>query len=142
MALPPERPCQGGCGTSLAGRRSDAKWCGNSCRTRAYKARDRPRYLANKSAWHASRGRWLRHGLDPDKAIKMLASGCAICQAPFTRPEDAKVDHDHAHCPGQTGCAVCVRALLCNGCNATIGFAEEDADRLRRAAAYIEEHRS
>lgn len=38
---------------------------------------------------------------------------CASCGA----VEDLQIHHDHACCPGETGCARCVEGYLCRGCN-------------------------
>jgi hypothetical protein len=63
---------------------------------------------------------------------------CAICHRPETRvirgcPSPLTVDHDHG-----TGA---VRKLLCHRCNASLGFMDENPDRLRAMAAYIEAHK-
>lgn len=53
---------------------------------------------------------------------------CAICK----RPEGEKalcVDHDH-----NTGE---VRGLLCNSCNAMLGYAGDNTEILRRAIYYV-----
>lgn len=60
---------------------------------------------------------------------------CAICNRPESRRDRGgkikrlSMDHDH-----RTGTP---RALLCNSCNATLGFAEDDPARLEAAAQYL-----
>lgn len=62
---------------------------------------------------------------------------CAICRKPEDRTirgvvVPLVVDHNH-----KTGI---VRALLCHRCNASIGFLNENPDRMRAMAAYVEYH--
>ena len=67
---------------------------------------------------------------------------CRICRQEFTAYRRVHVDHDHACCPQRAqSCGRCVRALLCEDCNLSIGRMRDDPDRLRRAADYLEEHR-
>ena len=77
-----------------------------------------------------------RHGLTEEGYKKLLEyqGGRCICgsDGPFV------VDHDHSCCPGKTGCAKCVRGLLCQACNSAIGFARDDAVLLRQLADYLE----
>lgn len=54
---------------------------------------------------------------------------CAICDDTFDDERYPCVDHCHA-----TGK---VRSLLCNGCNAAIGFLKDDPDRCTAAAKYL-----
>jgi len=54
--------------------------------------------------------------------------GCAVCGK---RPGDVKLHTDHAHLTGEC------RGLLCWTCNATIGRARDDANRLATAAIYL-----
>lgn len=78
------------------------------------------------------------YGLTADEyqALVERADGrCEVCrQAPATEgPPTVRhlhVDHDHA-----TGV---VRGLLCHGCNSALGACQDDADRLRALADYIE----
>ena len=132
------RSCQS-CETPIpATARADAIYCSGTCRSRARKDRDRTAHRARRAAWHARRGRWLRHGLDPDVAEAMLEFGCAACGVAFANPVDAKVDHDHSCCPGEYGCAQCVRGLLCSGCNIALGCVRDNPERLRALADYLE----
>ena len=71
------------------------------------------------------------HGLTADERealIALQAGACAICRRPSTRLE---VDHDHRHCPGSTGCRLCVRGMLCGRCNTALGrFGDQLIPRL------------
>lgn len=50
------------------------------------------------------------------------------------------VDHDHTCCSGPYGCERCVRGFLCMKCNTAVGMMEDDADKARGLAKYIERH--
>ena len=56
---------------------------------------------------------------------------CAICRT--DDPGNHKgsgwvVDHDHRCCPRSKTCGRCVRAILCNVCNVTVGYIENHPD--------------
>ena len=76
---------------------------------------------------------------------EMLATqegGCALCQkTPEENGKKLSVDHDHACCPGKRSCGKCVRGLLCDACNHSIGRMDDDVERLQAAINYIKEHR-
>jgi recombination endonuclease VII len=60
---------------------------------------------------------------------------CAICGSSDSGRKGTPglhVDHDHA--------SGSVRALLCNQCNAVLGYAKDSSDRLRNAAQYLDFH--
>lgn len=71
------------------------------------------------------------YGLSEEELHELYAKQdgrCAICK----RPEGEKalcVDHDH-----DTGE---VRGLLCNSCNAMLGYAGDNTEILRRAIYYV-----
>jgi hypothetical protein len=70
-----------------------------------------------------------KYGLSYERYLQMLAEQkgcCMICHRLMDAP---KVDHDHD--TGQ------VRDLLCNECNAGIGFFREDASIMESALAYL-----
>lgn len=49
------------------------------------------------------------------------------------------VDHDHSCCPERHHtCGKCVRGILCGSCNRTLGHANDDPERLRGLAEYLE----
>ena len=70
-----------------------------------------------------------KYGLTLEEFDELLASqggGCAICG----KPDADNVDHDHA-----TGR---VRGILCWNCNIAIGQLEDDSDRARAVAEYLD----
>lgn len=68
-------------------------------------------------------------------AMLVSQSGrCACCSDPMVAP---CIDHDHAHCPGETGCPECVRGMLCQACNFMIGHAADDPNRLTAGVVYL-----
>ncbi|MBD5603569.1 MAG: endonuclease VII domain-containing protein [Candidatus Eremiobacteraeota bacterium] len=70
------------------------------------------------------------------EAMRIAQGGrCAICGyiPPDSRPRLA-VDHDHK--------TNRVRALLCSNCNTGLGMLDDDPERLRAAAAYLERFRA
>lgn len=77
-----------------------------------------------------------QYGLTHDQYDAMVSeqSGvCAICMKPERLSDGVlRVDHDH-----KTGA---VRALLCHACNSAIGILDENPDRMRAMAAYVERH--
>lgn len=95
----------------------------------------RPLYLSiAKRAW--------KYGITSDQYLGMLEEQrgrCAVCSDPIDA-RTAYVDHDHRCCSESKACGGCVRGLLCNRCNAFLGMALDDPDRLRRGAAYLESH--
>lgn len=115
---------------------------------RAHYVKNGDKIRAYHREWHKRKGALHRkdhyikcvYGLSLEDYRRMAAQQndrCAICD---TTPKTPKgrlfplyVDHDHA-----TGA---VRALLCNRCNAALGFLE-DTSWVSRAQAYLHEHAS
>jgi hypothetical protein len=90
---------------------------------------------------YKSRAKHLRkhYGLSPDQVITMRdrqENRCAICRVDMAPPGSGATAMvvDHCHATNR------VRALLCNHCNRVLGFARDDANVLRSAAAYLDEH--
>ena len=72
-----------------------------------------------------------RYGLTMEEYTSILAKGCALCQT-----QNVRIVMDHDHRNGK------VRAALCDNCNRGLGSFHDDPERMRRAAAYIEEWRA
>lgn len=88
------------------------------------------------------RGRHLlaKYGLTVEAYEQMLVEqggGCAICEKPAPEGRRLSVDHDHACCPGEKTCGLCVRGLLCITCNVWLGF-YENRDWVARADEYLQ----
>lgn len=70
-----------------------------------------------------------RHGLTRTEAASLVeGKSCEICGAPA-------IAADHNHQTGE------IRGPLCRGCNLGLGQFEDEPDRLRAAADYLERHR-
>lgn len=78
-------------------------------------------------------------GMTDEQYMQMyVAQGgvCKSCKQAETVTRDGRVRWlcvDHCHVTGR------VRGLLCVGCNTAIGYARDRAERLRAAAAYLDE---
>lgn len=75
--------------------------------------------------------------------LESQGGGCAICGGDNfgdSRLGRFHIDHDHSCC-AEVGvsCGKCVRGLLCRGCNTALGNFGDDAERLVRAAEYLNE---
>lgn len=71
-------------------------------------------------------------GLSVDEVRAAWSSFCAICgtTTPGGRYGTFHIDHDHNTNE--------VRGVLCYKCNSVLGFAEDDADRLKAAIRYLQ----
>lgn len=107
---------------------------------RTYYARNAEARCASSNAWKrrnrehvALYARLRRYGLTREEFEEMRArqaGACAACGGSMAGPRNEHIDHCH-----ETGR---VRALLCYRCNITLGMVQEDADRLRALAGYVE----
>ena len=78
-----------------------------------------------------------KYGITAEGLAALIASQgglCAICGVVFEKGRSPHVDHDHAS--GAT------RGALCRSCNLALGMLRDDPSVLRRAAEYLEKHRS
>lgn len=91
---------------------------------------------------HSRDGRYNRkhlYGLTPDAILLLLTaadSACEVCATPLDE-KSARIDHDHACCPGNRSCGGCVRGILCNRCNSGLGMLRDDPEVLASAIGYL-----
>lgn len=119
-------------------------YCSKECKVEGQKANSRRNALAyhyrnrdRENAQHRADVIKKKFGITVeryDEMAKGQGGVCAICQKPCTSGRRLAIDHDH-----KTGN---VRALLCGNCNNGIGKFAEEPELLRRAADYIEQHRT
>lgn len=64
---------------------------------------------------------------------------CTICHKMFTN--DARIDHDHSCCPDRETCGKCLRDIICQRCNAFVGYVETTPNLVDEVLAYIERHK-
>ena len=67
---------------------------------------------------------------------------CAICLDNETTKHGARlrelaVDHDRSCCRGEKSCGFCIRGLLCQACNTSIGKFKDNKEILQRAIDYL-----
>lgn len=128
-----------------------------------WKARSREWYQANRERareanlayrvknWRKLTDRALRlkFGLSYEAYLDRLDrqdGRCWICAQPESAvrgcdrtPNNLAVDHDRKCCPGKNSCGRCVRRLLCQACNVTLGQVYERPEILHSMVAYIGE---
>jgi hypothetical protein len=71
---------------------------------------------------------------DYEEMLARQGGRCAICRVNVSGRQGGRFVVDHCHKSGR------VRALLCCGCNAFVGFLENRREHLEPALAYIREH--
>lgn len=90
------------------------------------------------------------HHIRADQFYTLLEEqkwSCACCGTPLFSTIDGykpeiNVDHDHSCCPGRINCGKCIRGILCNGCNGGMGLFNDDPNKLRLAADYLERYQN
>jgi Recombination endonuclease VII len=105
---------------------------------RKYARKDEVRQLRSELMLKA------KYGLTPEAfSAKLAAQGgkCPFC-ADGTEVEKWDVDHDHYCCPDAQTCGRCLRDILCHKHNIGLGYWDDDPERLREAADYIEAWRA
>ncbi len=84
---------------------------------------------------HQARCRWnslrRKYNITEDEYDSMLLAQGGLCAVCVRR---SPTDVDHCHASGR------IRGLLCKQCNFVLGLMDDNAQALRQAANYIEEH--
>ncbi len=100
-------------------------------RVRSRELAKRPEQILRKKA--------RQYGLDVETLDAHLEQGvCFACGA--VNPEGGlSVDHDHSCCPSSRKvCGDCVRGLLCQPCNKTLGMIGDSPERLQALIDYLD----
>jgi nitrate/TMAO reductase-like tetraheme cytochrome c subunit len=75
------------------------------------------------------------YGITEAEYERLAANGCNLCGRKYSDGRANRLAVDHCHKTGK------VRGVLCRRCNSGIGYFDDDAERLERAAAYIRANR-
>jgi hypothetical protein len=59
---------------------------------------------------------------------------CLICSKDSRR---FVVDHDHECCPGKKTCGRCIRGIICENCNKTLGLIKDSKETLINMIKYL-----
>ena len=113
------------------GRRSYCKKCHSSYVTGYIK--DNP---SKRSKQNPNR-KFKRHGLSEEQYNKLFNLYDGKCHACQDR-DGNNIDHDHSCCPGPYSCGKCVRGVLCNQCNTSLGLMNDDVDKIKKLIQYID----
>lgn len=62
---------------------------------------------------------------------------CATCPRSIEDLTQARMDHDHACCPGKKSCGKCVRGILCHNCNVVLGLVADSIEVLSKMTKYL-----
>ena len=117
------------------GRKRLCKVC-DAERMRNYFKSNPDKYENNKRIARDSRPNWKRHGIDQSVYDEMLGrydGKCWSCQS----EQGTHIDHNHNCCDSARGCNLCIRGILCNGCNAALGHLKDDLDRINGLMVYL-----
>ena len=100
-------------------------------RDRHHRRKGDPKYIRRRRGYKLK----TKYGITLARFEEILASQggrCAICKTAQWTKTGPSLDHNHR--TGQ------VRGVLCNRCNAAIGFFDENPERMRCAQIYLSTH--
>lgn len=112
------------------GTQSECKLC-CSDRAKRYNSRSEIKQKSRNKHLKATYGITLSQF---DEVFLKQLGKCKVCRVKFASESDGHIDHDHS-----TGR---VRGILCRSCNLSIGFANDNASRLRALAKYLDNYES
>jgi hypothetical protein len=94
------------------------------------------KYASKKDFAKARRLR--RHHLTVEQYDTMMSKYDGLCWACKLRPA-CVLDHDHSCCDGTFSCGGCIRGLLCNQCNTSLGLMQEDPNLIDQLISYLKD---
>ena len=117
------------------GYRNKCKSC-DAARMRQYFKDNPDKYQKNKEIERKKRPSFQRHHISENEYEKMFAKHDGLCHACTIRPAEV-IDHDHNCCPQARSCGKCVRGLLCQKCNTSLGNLQDDAKQIESLLQYV-----
>lgn len=117
------------------GYRGTCKRCHTDYMIEYYRKNEKQRTTKNETN-SGSDVNWKRHKISEETFKQMVAKfegKCHTCK----RNKATNIDHDHSCCPGYRSCGKCVRGVLCNQCNMTLGLVKESVEVLQNLIKYI-----
>lgn len=108
-----------------------APWPGPRCATHHRQVRQERRQAGRE------RRRERTYGLTPERFEQIWAQQGRQCAGCHRKVRNPVVDHDHACCPGPVSCGRCVRGLLCDTCNRTLGRYRDVPETFFRLGLYL-----
>lgn len=73
------------------------------------------------------------------KLISKFPTSCQLCSREYSA-KGPVFDHDHSCCPGRKSCGKCIRGVICNRCNLSLGAISDNADTLKNMIKYLEKY--
>lgn len=70
-----------------------------------------------------------------NKYLKLQKNKCKCCN--ILLKNNYKIDHDHLCCPKVGSCGKCIRGILCNNCNLSLGLNKENIKILQGQIKYL-----
>lgn len=95
---------------------------------------DKPHHSSGLCRSHDTTKR--TYSLSTEKIVSMLSSSCEVCGS----REQLTIDHNHSCCNARFSCGKCVRGVLCQHCNRSMGQAKDNPTILRMLADYIDKY--
>jgi len=115
----------------IDGRRNYCKQCHSKYVTQYIKNNPQKRSKSNPNR------KFKRHGLTEEQYYKYFNKYNGMCHACKDR-DGINIDHDHRCCPGPYSCGKCVRGVLCNQCNTSLGLMGDSITNIKKLIEYID----
>lgn len=80
-----------------------------------------------------------RFKLTPEEYHKMRDEApdkCSLCNRDYGI-RGPVIDHDHSCCPGRKSCGACIRGVICNRCNTSLGLIDDNRKTLDNMIFYL-----
>jgi len=113
-------------------------------RVKKYRTLNKEKYKlsARKSLRNWQLKRFFNLTIEQYIALELAQKGrCAICRK--TKEQNGKslaVDHDHGCC-SKHSCGKCIRGLICDNCNRTIGLLNDSLKNAKALVRYLKKYR-